>query len=85
MARRLNDRGTPPNFDYTPRTATVYRFHDRVAVHLGDGATAYMTKDEARALADILLKVANNIGDGVRFSASLIPTWNGTVNGRGEP
>lgn len=85
MGRRLNDPATPPNFDYTPRKSTVYRFHDRVAVHLGDGATAYMTKDEARALADVLLKFADNIGDGVRFSASLIPTFNGTVQGRGEP
>lgn len=42
-------------------TAHVYRFNDAVSVHLGTGETTYISHLDARALAAVLTKIADNI------------------------
>lgn len=34
--------------------AQVHRFRDKVAIHVGNGSTVYLTQKEARALANAL-------------------------------
>ncbi len=41
-------------------TAQVHRFRDNVAAYLGDGATTYLTPDDATAFALALLKAAHS-------------------------
>lgn len=54
--------------------ARVYRFHDVVAIHLGDGSTQYLSRDQARALAGAVNVVCNDIDDGP-FTKSNLETW----------
>lgn len=41
-------------------TARVHRFHDKVAMHIGDGSTVYVTPEFAQALAEKLLAFAHD-------------------------
>ena len=38
----------------------VHRFHDKVACHAGDGATVYLTPDDAIQVAHALLRAAES-------------------------
>lgn len=53
----------------------VHRFREKVAVHVGDGATTYLTPEQARALADALTRCADDT-EARRFTESEFPTWN---------
>lgn len=41
--------------------ASVHRFHDEVAVHVGDGQTTYLSAKQARKLARALNKAAKSV------------------------
>ena len=43
--------------------ASVHRFHDQVAIYVGDGSTTYLTAKQARALARALRDCAKSVVD----------------------
>ena len=43
--------------------ASVHRFHDKVAIYVGDGSTTYLTAKQARALARALRDCAKSVVD----------------------
>jgi hypothetical protein len=45
------------------KTAQVHRFHDSVALFVGDGSTCYLTMKQARELAIALLNCSNDVSD----------------------
>ena len=56
---------------------SVYRFHDQVAAHLGNGKTVYLTADEASTIARALKKVVRSI-DRESFADSNVGTISGS-------
>ncbi len=61
-------------------TASIYRFRDRVAVHIGTGATVYLSPADARKIARALNAAARDIGER-KFTESTLATvdleWQG--------
>lgn len=53
--------------------ARIYRFHDKVAVHIGDGETIYLTPKAALAIAFAMGACAEDIG-ACKFTDSLFAT-----------
>lgn len=41
--------------------AQVHRFHDKVAIYIGNGQTCYLTEKEARKISAFLLEAAKDI------------------------
>ena len=78
MARKQRDS----NFEYMARSWQVHRFHERVAGHLGDGATAYMTPAEARELGAALIAAADDCETNTAFSGSIFKTRTGILSGK---
>lgn len=62
-------------------TASVHRFRDKVAVHVGNGATVYMSPDEASKLARALTGCARDIR-ARSFVSSHFPTVSIPLEGK---
>lgn len=43
------------------KTIQVHRFHNKVAIYVGDGETCYLTLREARQLAEMLHSGADSV------------------------
>ena len=63
-----------------PSIASVHRFHDTVAAHVGKGATTYLTTKQARALARALYAGARSVENEAFANSSF-----GTVTIASEP
>lgn len=55
------------------KMASIYRFHDTVAVYMGTGATVYLSPAEARKIARALNANARDIGER-KFTESTLGT-----------
>ena len=47
----------------TQNIASIHRFGESVAVHVGDGQTVYLSRHQAAVLSDALARCARNIAD----------------------
>lgn len=54
----------------------VHRFHDTVAVYVGDGQTTYLTPDQAIELGQALAAFGYDVNN-VPFVESTLPTYHG--------
>jgi len=53
--------------------ARVHRFRDKVAIHVGDGQTVYLSPDVAKELGEALIECAEDV-DNYRFADSPFTT-----------
>ena len=58
----------------TTNTGSLHRFHDQVALWLGNGETLYLDPNQALKIARALNKCAKEIKTGVKFQDSKINT-----------
>lgn len=64
---------TDKNFNKESGAAQIHRFGDKVAVHLPNQETVYMTKDEACDLSRLLFRASADIEEN-SFVNSKFPT-----------
>jgi hypothetical protein len=55
--------------------AQIHRFHDKVAIYLGNGETVYLTADEALELGSELTRYGNDVRNKT-YLDSQIGTYN---------
>ncbi len=54
-------------------SASIYRFRDTVAAHIGTGATVYLSPADARKIARALNAAARDIGEREFTESTLTP------------
>ena len=52
--------------------AQIHRFHDKVAIHIGDSSTIYLTPKVALAIANAMIECVDDID--LKFTESLFGT-----------